>query len=349
MSHCGFTLASGPDFLATASAPLDTTISDEPSLDYVRTQHSPRPPYLRQAPSCFKKMACCACSLGVGSRGGSWLMSVSVLVLTLNEEINIGQCLDSLSWSDDIVVLDSLSKDETARIAASHGARVVEKPFENWSAHQNWAVKTIKFKNPWVLYLDADERCTPELRDEVLRLASASCPEGAFRVRRKDFFMGRWLKHAQLYPSWLVRLFRPDKIHYERLVNPVAVVDGPVGSLNEHILHYPFSHGISHWLARHNNYSDFEARELLMVREGRSQPAGRLLARDPIERRRALKDAFFRMPARPLAKFLYYFVWRRGFLDGHAGLTYATLQAFYEYQISCKYNELLRRKQGRPI
>jgi glycosyltransferase involved in cell wall biosynthesis len=277
------------------------------------------------------------------------MMGVSVLILTLNEEINIGACLDGLSWSDDIVVLDSLSKDETVKIAVARGARVVERAFDNWSTHQNWAVKSIEFKNPWVLYMDADERCTPELRDEVLRRATMHSDESALRIRRKDFFMGRWLKHAQLYPTWLVRAFRPDKIRYERLVNPVAVVDGTIGSLKGHILHYPFSHGISHWIARHNNYSDFESRELVKVREGAPHSGSKIFARDPSERRRALKDVFFRLPGRPLIKFLYYFIWRRGFLDGRAGFTYATLQAMYEYQIDCKYYELVRRKQGLPI
>jgi glycosyltransferase involved in cell wall biosynthesis len=276
-------------------------------------------------------------------------MSVSVLVLTLNEETNIAACLDTLSWSNDIVVLDSFSTDDTTKIAVSRGARVVERAFDNWSAHQNWAVKSIEFKHPWVLYLDADERCPPELRTEVLRRATPDCAESAFRMRRKDFFMGRWLKHAQHYPTWIFRLFRPEKIRYERLVNPVAVVDGPTGSLDEHILHYPFSHGIAHWIARHNNYSDFESRELLKVREGTSRFANRIFSRDAAERRRGLKDMFFRLPARPLVKFFYFFVWRRGYLDGHAGLTYSTLQAFYEYQIDCKYRELLRLREGLPL
>jgi len=276
-------------------------------------------------------------------------MSVSVLVLTLNEEINIGDCLETLSWSDDVVVLDSFSNDKTADIVAARGARFIQRQFDNWASHQNWAVKSIEFKNPWVLYLDADERCPPELRDEVLRRTISPCRESAFRIRRKDFFMGRWLKHAQLYPSWLVRLFRPERISYERLVNPVAMVDGQTGFLDEHILHYPFSHGISHWIARHNKYSDYESKELLKVRDGQSQNAGGIFVRDPIARRRALKDLFFRLPGRPLLKFTYYFLWRRGFLDGHAGLTYSTLQAIYEYQIDCKYRELLRRRQGLPV
>src|SRR5262249_6878878 len=143
-------------------------------------------------------------------------------------------------------------------------------------------------------------------------------------------------------PTWLVRLFRPARIRYERLVNPVAVVDGPVGELRGHIIHYPFSHGVTHWIARHNRYSDMEAVEAVKVHNGSLALAG-LWSRDPNERRRALKDIFFRMPARPLAKFLYYYGWRRGFLDGRAGLTYATLQAMYEYMIACKSAELDRR------
>jgi glycosyltransferase involved in cell wall biosynthesis len=275
-------------------------------------------------------------------------MNVSVLILTLNEEINLAECLKSLSWSDDIVVYDSLSDDQTREIAREHGARVIERPFDNWSAHQNWAMRHIEFRNPWVLYFDADERCDTALRDEVLGRATRDASESAFRIRRKDFFMGRWLKHAQLYPTWLVRLFRPEKIRYERLVNPVAVVDGPIGELQGNIIHYPFSHGITHWVARHNRYSDMEAIEALKA-QTEKRIEGSLFSQDPNERRRALKDIFFHLPARPLVRFLYSYIWRRGFLDGRAGFTYATLLAFYEYLISCKTHELRRRALGLAI
>jgi glycosyltransferase involved in cell wall biosynthesis len=279
-------------------------------------------------------------------------MPVSALILTLNEEINLGDCLESLSWCDDVVVLDSQSTDRTRAIAAEWGARVVTRAFDNWSAHQNWAVTNIEFRHPWVLYLDADERCPPELRDEVLQRALPRAPEAAFRVRRKDFFMGRWLKHAQLYPTWFVRLLRPGRIRYERLVNPVAIVDGLTGQLDAHIIHYPFSHGVSHWIARHNRYSDLEAIEAMKLRhgaQGNNGQAGSVWSRDPNERRRLLKDIFFRLPARPLIKFAYYYGWRRGFLDGRAGFTYATLQAIYEYMIACKGAELERRRRGLPV
>jgi len=278
-------------------------------------------------------------------------VSVSVLILTLNEEANIDACIDSVSWSDDIVVLDSLSTDRTCEIAEARGARIVKRRFDNWSAHQNWAVSHVDFRHPWVLYLDADERCPPDLREEIQNRAVVSAPEAAFRIRRKDFFMGRWLKHAQLYPTWLVRLFRPSRIRYERLVNPVAVINGGTGELRGHLIHYPFSHGVSHWIERHNRYSDMEAIEAARVHSGLHGRAvqGTLWSSDPNMRRRALKDLFFRLPARPLFKFLYYYGWRRGFLDGRAGLTYATLQAIYEYMITCKGVELDRRRRGLPV
>jgi glycosyltransferase involved in cell wall biosynthesis len=274
---------------------------------------------------------------------------VSVLILTLNEETNIAACLDSLSWSDDIVVLDSFSKDTTAEVARVRGARIIQRAFDNWSSHQNWALRNIKFQHPWVLYVDADERCPQDLRDETLEYARADARESAFRMRRKDFYMGRWLRRAQLYPTWFVRLFRPEKVHYERLVNPVAIVDGPIGSIDAHLVHYPFSHGVAHWIARHNNYSDFEARELLALRTSGSTKRTRRPNSDANDRRRRLKDLFFRLPARPFIKFFYYYLWRRGFLDGRPGLTYCTLQAMYEYMIDCKVRELQRRDRGLPI
>lgn len=178
-------------------------------------------------------------------------MNVSILILTRNEEINLAACLASVAWSDDVVILDSLSNDGTLAIARNwKTVRVVEKQFQDWSEHQNWAVQNIRFKHRWVFYLDADERCSPDLADEIRRLAEDDLHCVAFRLRRKDFFLGRWLRHAQLYPTWLIRVFRPECIHYSRLVNPVAEVNGAVSPLAGHLHHYPFSHGIFHWVER---------------------------------------------------------------------------------------------------
>ncbi len=267
-------------------------------------------------------------------------MSVSVMILTLNEETNIVACLKSLAWSNDIVVFDSYSSDKTVSIAKEFGCRVEQRKFDNWSSHQNWAVQNIKFKHPWVLYMDADERCPDQLAKEVQEVGRKNSDISAYRIRRKDFFMGHWLKHAQLYPTWLVRLFQPQKIQYERLVNPIAVVDGETAELSSHIHHYPFSHGIAHWIARHNRYSDMEAEELIKTVRSRSVHYKNLFSRNPNIRRKVLKEIFFRLPARPFIKFAYYYFLRRGFLDGRAGLTYSILQSIYEYFIQIKVSEI---------
>jgi glycosyltransferase involved in cell wall biosynthesis len=275
-------------------------------------------------------------------------MSISILILTLNEETNIGACLDALAGFDDVVVFDSLSKDRTKEIALAKGARVVERPFDNWAAHQNWAMDNIQFRNPWVFYLDADERMTPELREEILAIArDQSRAEVAYYCGRKNFFLGKWIRHA-MPPGMIMRFFKPGRIRFERLVNPVPVIDGPHGYLRHYFEHYNFSKGLTEWFDKHNKYSLFEAMEGMKLR-ARPVGLGALFSRDRFERRRALKELSFRMPLRPLVKFLYMYVLKRGFLDGRAGYTYCKLQAMYEYMIVVKMRELARKERGLPV
>ena len=275
-------------------------------------------------------------------------MSISILILTLNEETNIGACLDALAGFDDVVVFDSLSKDRTKEIALAKGARVVERPFDNWAAHQNWAMDNIEFRNPWVFYLDADERMTPELRKEILAIArDQSRAEVAYYCGRKNYFLGKWIRHA-MPPGMIMRFFKPGKIRFERLVNPVPVIDGPHGYLRHYFEHYNFSKGLTEWFDKHNKYSLFEAMEGMKLR-AKPVGLGALFSRDRFERRRALKELSFRMPLRPLVKFLYMYVLKRGFLDGRAGYTYCKLQAMYEYMIVVKMRELARKERGLPV
>ncbi len=275
-------------------------------------------------------------------------MAISVLILALNEEPNLQGCLESVAWSDDIVVFDSFSSDRTVEIAEAAGGRVIQRKFDNWSAHQNWAVQNISFKHPWVLYIDADERCDELLVRELQDIANSGEGCAAFAIRRKDYFMGRWLRRAQLYPTWITRVFRPERIRYERLVNPVAIVDGEIGRLSGHLIHHPFSNGIHHWYARHNNYSDMEAQDWL--REVHSEVHFRnVLSTDPAVRRRALKQIAHRLPMRPLLMYLYLVLVRRAFLDGMPGLCYAGMRATYEYMIDLKVRELRRRQKGLSV
>jgi glycosyltransferase involved in cell wall biosynthesis len=275
---------------------------------------------------------------------------ISILVLTLNEEINLPRCLESVSWSDDIVVLDSGSTDRTVEIAEAAGARVVYRKLEDWSEHQNWAVTAIPFKHRWVYYTDADEVVTPELRQELQVIARAPDTAAvAYRVRFKNQFMGRWLRWSSLYPTWVLRFFRPEKVRWERKVNPVPVVDGPEGRLAGHFLHYSFNKGLNAWFEKHNRYSWQEAQEAIRSLQSGQLSMADLLSSDTVRRRRALKELSWRMPFRPLLRFLYMYFLRLGFLDGWAGLTYCRLIATYEYMIDIKVRELRRREAGLPI
>ena len=275
-------------------------------------------------------------------------MPPSVLILTLNEETNLAECISSVSWSSDIVILDSFSLDRTLEIGEKAGARIIQRHFDNWSSHQNWAVKNIKFRNPWVFYIDADERCDKDFAKELCSLDGMSEGFSAFRVRRKDHFMGRWLKRAQLYPTWITRVFRPEKISYERLVNPVAVVDGPVGELQGHLMHYPFSHGIKHWFARHNDYSNMEAEDKL--RELKESGSWRqTFSHDPTVRRKALKRFAYSLPCRPWLMLFYLLFVRGAFLDGIPGIYYAHMRASYELMIDLKVRELKRKRENLSI
>ncbi len=272
--------------------------------------------------------------------------SVSILVLTLNERTNIDACLESVRGFEDVVVFDSCSIDGTQDAARDLGARVVERPFDNWASHQNWAMANIRFRHPWVFYLDADERMTPELAREVTAIAvDSSRREVAYFCGRRNYFMGRWIRHA-MPPGWIMRFFQPSRIRFERLVNPVPIIDGPHGYLGAQFEHYNFSKGLSEWFDKHNKYSQFEAIEGRKLLSGSAPSFSALLSRDPFERRRALKEQSFRMPLRPTAKFLWMYLIKRGFLDGRAGFDYCRLQAMYEAMIVMKMRELDRKERG---
>jgi glycosyltransferase involved in cell wall biosynthesis len=266
---------------------------------------------------------------------------ISVLVLTKNEEQDLPGCLASVAWSDDVHVLDSMSTDRTIEIAREHGAQVTQRAFDNWAAHQNWALKNIRFRYPWVCYIDADERLTPALREAMLSAVETPGEAVAFRVERRDFFMGTWLRHVQV-SAFYMRLFRPEKMRYERLVNPVSIPDGPVGTVRGYLDHFPFSKGISQWITRHNAYSTLEAQQIATNRKGEAHFSltAALFERDFHRRRYHQKELFYRLPGRPFAKFLLLYCVKRGFLDGRAGLTYSVLQAIYEYFIVLKTREL---------
>jgi glycosyltransferase involved in cell wall biosynthesis len=273
---------------------------------------------------------------------------ISILILTKNEEQDLPACLASVSWSDDIHVFDSFSDDQTVEIAKNAGATITQRVFDNWSAHQNWGLANIKFKYPWVLYIDADERVSESLLNAIKKLKpDAESEVVAYELRRRDFaWNGKWLKHAQMSPFYL-RLFRPDKMRYERLVNPVSIPDGAIDKIGGFLDHYPFSKGFKFWIQRHLSYADMEA--LTRVKDldhGVTFSFKKaLFSKDFTEKRYHQKGLFYKLPGRPLIKWLYMVIVRRAFLDGSAGVTYATLQSIYEYFIVLKSKELLSQKK----
>ena len=277
-------------------------------------------------------------------------MTVSILILTKNEEQDLPGCLESVSWCSDIVIYDSYSSDGTPAIARSYGARLIQRPKQDQSVafggdegyHRTWGIRQISYNYEWLLVIDADERLSSEAFAELQAITTTTDSSYvAYRIRRRDFFQGHQLRYVQTSP-WYIRFFRPQFVHYERLVNCVTVVDGPVGDLRHPLNHYPFSKGISHWFARHNSYSTFEAQQILQNR-AKNQPfslKAAFLERDFNLRRFHQKELFYRLPARPLIKFLLLYLLKRGFLDGRPGFTYALLQSIYEAMIVLKVDEL---------
>ncbi|MBL4591496.1 MAG: glycosyltransferase family 2 protein [Phycisphaerales bacterium] len=276
-------------------------------------------------------------------------MSVSVMIMTLNEEANLPGALRSLSWCDDVVVFDSYSSDKTAEVAEEFGARVVKRKFDSFGPHQTWGLKNIEYKHRWVFMLDADERMTDSLREELESVA-AKWESGehneqdhpvAYYCGRRNFFMGKWIKHS-MGPGNNMRFFQPPLIRFEREVHQIPIVDGSIGYLDGMFDHYNFSKGIGEWFDRHNRYATMESHETIRALKENPVRFGNLFSKDRNTRRLEMKNISFRLPFRPYFKFVYMYLLKFGFLDGRAGLTYCTIQSIYEYIIVLKVREIRR-------
>ncbi len=271
-------------------------------------------------------------------------MDVSVLILTLNEELNLSACLESVRGFDDVVILDSFSSDQTEPIARDSGARFYQRKFDDFASQRNFALKEIEFRHPWVFHLDADERFTPKLFEEIrARIQNPDC-DGYF-VASQMIFMGRWLKHAGSYPAYQLRLIRLGKMEFIQHGHGQRESSRDrAGFLEEPMLHFSFEKGLADWLEKHNRYASAEARQSLSESEKKSGRISRILASDFLERRRALKTFSTRLPFRPFMKFMYLYFLRLGFLDLLPGFAYCVLQSFYEHLIVLKVEELRQRK-----
>lgn len=265
----------------------------------------------------------------------------SIYILTYNEELDIAACIESAMLSDDIIVVDSCSSDRTVEIASSYSIRVVQHAFESHGRQRTWMLESIPPKHEWVYILEADERMTPELFAESEK-ASQNPDHIGYYVAERVMFMNRWIRYSTQYPRYQMRLFRHGKVwftdygHTER-----EVCEGATSFLKETYPHYTCSKGLSRWIDKHNRYSTDEAQETLyQLEQGKVNWQDLFFGKSEVEKRRALKDLSLRLPARPLLRFLYMYFMLGGCLDGHAGLAWCTLQAFYEYLILLKVWEM---------
>jgi glycosyltransferase involved in cell wall biosynthesis len=232
---------------------------------------------------------------------------ISVYVLTYNEQDKITECLESVKWADEIVVVDSYSTDDTINIAKRYNAKIVQVKFEGFGKLRNVALENCS--NDWILSVDADERVTPELKEEILGLVASGPNADAYFVPRKSHFLGYWIRHCGWYPDYRQpQFFKKGKLIYkDQLVHEGFEAAGPVGYLKEHVLQFPFK-TLDQFLKKMDRYSTLRAREILS--EGRRFKPWNLLLN-------------------PVAMFFRMYILKLGFLDGFIGLMLSVLYGFY--------------------
>ena len=272
---------------------------------------------------------------------------IDIMIPTLNEASHIAETVANAREVGDVYVLDSFSTDGTQELARNAGATVVEHPFENYSRQKNWGLDNLPFKGKWVFILDADERITPELREEALRVASDAASADGYYVNRVVIFMGREIRHGGLYPSWNLRFFKRGSCRYEdRAVHEHMVCTGGTGYLKHEMLHIR-RESISEYIVKHIRYADMESDEWIKIRQGK---AGAAKARSLFPnlqgyRQWLRREAWPRAPMRPALRFLYMYLVRFGILDMRPGLHLALLMASYEYMIGLLYRDKLHKLQ----
>ena len=279
----------------------------------------------------------------------SLIIPVSVLILTYDEEVNIGNCLASLKWCDDVVVLDSFSQDTTESIVSESKARFYQRKFDDYARQRNYGINEISYQHPWLLMVDADETTPDDIVAEMQHVVTSDTATSLYRMRRKDHFMGKWIKHSSGYPTWFGRLIRIGQVRVERAINEEYVTDGKVGYLKSHLVHYPFNKGFHSWLEKHNRYSSMEAVALVNTSKGLKLAIKDAFNADPSIRRKFIKVLIYKLPGRPLIMFFLLYIIKGGFLDGAAGFRFCILRSIYEYLIDCKVAELKRRTQHLPL
>jgi len=251
-------------------------------------------------------------------------MTLSVAIIAHNEEANLPRTLASVCWANEIVVVDAFSTDRTAEIAAGRGARVLQRAWPGFAAQKNFALE--QCTGAWVLSLDADEELTPELAAEIQEALAGTPTVDAFCLKRRNLFLGRWMRHGGFYPDAKLRLFRrqpataaPPRFH-DRAVHETLAFAGPTATLRHDLVHHAYP-TLAAYIEHMDRYSSLGA-EVLAAR-------GRRL--------RSLPAFVGRVLLAPLAGFAYNYILRLGFLDGREGLL---LHLYHAVYASWKYAKL---------
>jgi glycosyltransferase involved in cell wall biosynthesis len=248
---------------------------------------------------------------------------LSVAIITRNAAHQLAACLDSVTFADDVIVVDSGSDDATVEIARHHGARVLHQDWLGFGRQKHFAVTQARCR--WVLCLDADERVSDELRASI-QSALASPAFQAWRMARRNRFMGRWLRHGEGYPDWSLRLFDREAANWSGdSIHEKVVTQAAVGTLDGDLLHESET-GIADYLAKQNTYTTLQA-QMLHARGKRAGAARIFLS--------------------PLFRFLKFYVLRLGFLDGVPGLVHIAIGCFNTFSKYAKLRELTLRERSR--
>jgi len=243
---------------------------------------------------------------------------LSVVVITKNEEDNIADCLKSVSWADEIVVLDDYSSDNTVNIARQFTDKVFSRKTDIEGRHRNYAYSLAK--NIWVLSLDADERVSPELAEEIKALLRGPMPHKAYSIPIKTYIGARWIKYSGWYPAGKVRLFDKRTFKYEEAdVHPRAFFEGTCGHLTKDIVHYSYR-DYHDFFTSLNNQTTLEAKKWFSEKR---------------------KINFSKMSRKFLSRFLKAYVQKQGYKDGLLGFVVSYNGALYQYLSYIKYREMM--------
>jgi glycosyltransferase involved in cell wall biosynthesis len=277
---------------------------------------------------------------------------ISVIILTVNEELNLPAALDSVKgWAEQVFVVDSFSADRTVEIAKSYGVNVTQHEFLYPAQQKNWAMENLPLRHDWLLLLDADERVSPLLRDEIIEvIKDDGRGYDGFWMRYRLFFYGRWIRHCGWYPTWILRLVRRSNARWEdRPVDEHIILDGKAGYLQNDLIHENLR-DMEFWIAKHNRYSTQNA-ELYhdLIQKKRSDGLQRRLLGNQAERKRLIKERIWPyLPFRSILFFIYLYFIRLGFLDGKQGFIFCLMQGIFQEFVTVKLWELKKYKNHAP-